>query len=131
MPFIPRPRRTPALLAALIALVVGVVLLNLVIDRTIARSNAAYELDRFGNPWFPDYQQSNARISSLEHARTWLLWAGVLPADALLLASAALDLKRRRARWLGGIALAAGLVVAGLLALAAWASLLPGPAMIG
>jgi hypothetical protein len=127
----PGPRRTSALLAALIALVLGVVLVNLTIDRTTARSNAAYELDRFGNPWFPNYEQTNDRISSLEHLRTWLLWAGVLPMDALLLASAVLDIKRRRARWLGSIALATGLVVAGLLALAALASVLPGPAMIG
>jgi hypothetical protein len=125
------PVRTFALLLALVGLMLAVVMLSRAIDRTEQDANAAYELDRFGNPWYPTYRQTNARIARMERGRKWLIWAGVLPTDLALITSALVDLLSGRSRWLARIALFTGFLAAVLLVLTALASVVPSGSMIG
>jgi hypothetical protein len=123
--------RTFALLAIVLGFAAGVTFVNYQSDRVLAQVSAGHAFDRFGNPWYPNWREDNARIERLDRIRPWLVWGGLLPSDLLLIASAVSELKQRRQRWFAGVALALGLGFAVLLALAWLASLMPGPAMIG
>jgi hypothetical protein len=94
------------------------------------QANRDVEADRFRNPSLARYAEWNARMSANRSLVQWVVWGGILPADAALLWLSAGACWRER-RWPAFAALAVALAVAALLALAAFALAMAGPAMIG